>query len=76
MRPSLRLLADDLTGALDTAAEFVGMCGPIEVRWAEPLPAGLPASVAVDTGTRERDRAESVAIVERLAPLLHDGAIA
>jgi len=76
VRPSLRLLADDLTGALDTAAEFVGMCGPIEVRWAEPLPAGLPASVAVDTGTRERDRAESVAIVERLAPLLHDGAIA
>jgi len=76
VRPSLRLLADDLTGALDTAAEFVGVCGAIEVRWAEALPAGVPASLAVDTGTRERDTAESVAIVERLAPLLQDGAIA
>jgi alcohol dehydrogenase class IV len=67
--PSLRLLADDLTGALDTAAEFVGMCGPIGVTWAEALPSQLPACLAVDTGTRERDKAESVAIVERLAPL-------
>ena len=76
MRPSLRLLADDLTGALDTAAEFVGVCGAIEVSWADALPAGLPASLAVDTGTRERDKAESAAIVERLTPLLQDGAIA
>jgi uncharacterized protein YgbK (DUF1537 family) len=74
--PSLRLLADDLTGALDTAAEFVGVCGPINVTWAEALPSQLPACLAIDTGTRERDRAQSVAIVERLAPLLRDGAIA
>ena len=74
--PSLRLLADDLTGALDTAAEFVGMCGPIGVTWAEALPSQLTACLAVDTGTRERDKAASVAIVERLAPLLLDGAIA
>ena len=30
---SVRLLADDLTGALDTAAEFVGLCGPFDVTW-------------------------------------------
>lgn len=81
MRPSLRLLADDLTGALDTAAEFVGVCGPLQVTWAqvtwaEAQPSQLPACLAVDTGTRERDKADSVAIVERLAPLLRDGAIA
>ena len=32
---SVRLLADDLTGALDTAAEFVGLCGSFDVTWAE-----------------------------------------
>jgi len=42
MVPSLRLLADDLTGALDTASEFVGLCGPVEVRWADGLPAVAP----------------------------------
>ena len=28
----LRLIADDLTGALDSAAELTGLCGPV------PLP--------------------------------------
>jgi uncharacterized protein YgbK (DUF1537 family) len=74
--PSLRLLADDLTGALDTAAEFIGLCGPFDVTWANALPSRLPPCVAVDTGTRERDSTESVAIVEKLAPLLRDGSIA
>lgn len=74
--PSLRLLADDLTGALDTAAEFVGLCGPFDVTWAGALPSDLPSCIAIDTGTRERDKAQSVAIVERLAPLLRDGTIA
>ncbi|HWX63061.1 four-carbon acid sugar kinase family protein [Bradyrhizobium sp.] len=74
--PSLRLLADDLTGALDTAAEFVGLCGSFDVAWTGALPSKLPSCLAVDTGTRERDRAQSVAIVERLVPLLRDGSIA
>jgi uncharacterized protein YgbK (DUF1537 family) len=72
--PSLRLLADDLTGALDTAAEFVGLCGPFDVIWAE-VPTPIPSCIAIDTGTRERDKAHSVAIVGRLAPLLRDGSI-
>ena len=74
--PSLRLLADDLTGALDTAAEFVGCCGALDVAWAGALPARMPASLAIDTGTRECDKAHAVEIVEGLVPLLRDGSIA
>jgi len=73
---SLRLLADDLTGALDTAAEFVGLCGPLEVRWADELPAVAPNSLAIDSGTRERTRAEAIEIVRGLAPLLRGATIA
>jgi uncharacterized protein YgbK (DUF1537 family) len=73
---SLRLLADDLTGALDTAAEFVGWCGPLDVAWADALPGEMPTSLAIDTGTRERDKANAVAMVEGLAPLLRDSTIA
>ena len=76
MVPSLRLLADDLTGALDTAAAFVGLCGPVEVRWADSLPAIAPQSLAIDSGTRECAPAKAVEIVERLAPLLKDAGIA
>jgi uncharacterized protein YgbK (DUF1537 family) len=72
----LRLLADDLTGALDTAAEFVGLCGPLEVRWADGLSAIAPKSLAIDSGTRERTRAEAIEIVRRVAPLLRDATIA
>ncbi|MET4385158.1 uncharacterized protein YgbK (DUF1537 family) [Bradyrhizobium sp. F1.4.3] len=72
----VRLLADDLTGALDAAAEFVGLCGPFDVIW-QDAPAALSSrSLAIDSGTRERSKAESVEIVGRLAPLLRDGAIA
>jgi uncharacterized protein YgbK (DUF1537 family) len=73
---SLRLLADDLTGALDSAAEFVGLCGSFNVTWPGALPSELPPSLAIDTGTRELDRSKSHAIVGKLAPLLCEGAIA
>jgi uncharacterized protein YgbK (DUF1537 family) len=73
--PSLRLLADDLTGALDTAVEFVGLCGPIEVRWADRLPAIAPQSLAIDSGTRECAPAKAAEIVRGLAPLLRDAGI-
>jgi uncharacterized protein YgbK (DUF1537 family) len=76
MVPSLRLLADDLTGALDTASEFVGFCGPVGVRWADRLPAVAPQSLAIDSGTRECAPAKAAEIVQQLAPLLRDAAIA
>jgi len=72
---SVRLLADDLTGALDTAAEFVGLCGPFDVTWPEAPAAQGSRSLAIDSGTRERSRAESVEIVERLAPQLRGATI-
>lgn len=31
MTPVLRLIADDLTGALDTAAEFAALCSTVEL---------------------------------------------
>ena len=60
----LRLLADDLTGALDSAAPFVGRFGPIPTYWDET--AATAGSLALDGETRdlEPDRAR-----ERIAAL-------
>ncbi|MBL6080009.1 hypothetical protein JMJ56_18470 [Belnapia sp. T18] len=75
--PRLRLLADDLTGALDTAAELTALCGPVEVLWdgaAEgPSP---PGSVALDSGTREATRDAAIARAGSLAPALAGAGIA
>jgi uncharacterized protein YgbK (DUF1537 family) len=73
---SVRLLADDLTGALDTAAEFVGLCGPFDVTWPDALSANGSPSLAIDSGTRELAKADCIEIVGRLAPLLCEGTIA
>ena len=67
---ALRLLADDLTGALDTAAEFIGMAGPIRAYWAGAIPSELPATAALDSGTRELGECDALATVGRLAPAL------
>lgn len=73
---SIRLLADDLTGALDTAAEFVGLGGPFDVVWSEAFAPRESGSFAIDSDTRERSKAESVEIVGRLVPYLQGGTIA
>jgi D-threonate/D-erythronate kinase len=73
---SLRLLADDLTGALDTAAEFVGMTGPVNAFWHGAIPAVLPANAALDSGTRELDPRTAMRAVTTLAPALNGAAIA
>lgn len=72
----LRLLADDLTGALDTAAEFVGLCGPLDVSWIDTLPATLSGNLVLDSGTRELSRAQVLPIIEQLVPALYDATIA
>lgn len=73
---SLRLLADDLTGALDTSAELVGKFGPLEVCWsASSIAPGSP-SFAIDSGTRELSSDQAFAIVRDLAPRLADASIA
>ncbi len=66
--PVLHLIADDLTGALDTAAQFVGCIGAIPVCWLgglEPV-----ASLAMDSGTREASAERAQAVAGDLAPLL------
>src|SRR5882757_7106579 len=68
--PSLRLLADDLTGALDTSAEFVGLFGPLDVFWSA---ASVPVNqdrFSIDSGTRELEANEAFAIARELAPIL------
>lgn len=74
--PTLRLLADDLTGALDTSVAFVGLYGPIEVQWGDALPATLPDCLAIDSGTREKSAAEAAMIVAGYAPLLKGADVA
>ena len=73
---AMRLLADDLTGALDTAAAFVRLSGPISVYWPDVIPTELPQSAALDTATRELGRAEATAVLDRLSPTLASGALA
>ncbi|SCB13104.1 four-carbon acid sugar kinase family protein [Rhizobium hainanense] len=74
--PTLRLIADDLTGALDTAVEFVGVYGPIDVERSDALSKDLPDCLAIDSGTREKTAAEAEAIVGGIAPLLEGADLA
>src|ERR1700744_2905694 len=73
---SLRLLADDLTGALDTSAELVGKFGPLEVCWPSSQVAPNQASFSIDSGTRELPSEQAFAIVRELAPRLVEASIA
>lgn len=68
---SFVLLADDLTGALDTAARFVPRFGPMPVTWK-----GGWASGARDLATREGDAAAAVAAHEACAPALRGASLA
>ncbi|PWC40009.1 hypothetical protein TSO352_06695 [Azospirillum sp. TSO35-2] len=68
----LCLIADDLTGALDTAAQFATAANPIPVRWSG-LPATSPAAIALDSGTREASRDDARTRVAALAAGLPRG---
>ncbi len=72
----LRLLADDLTGALDSSAEFTGLFGPVHVVWPEASIPDFKGSLSADSGTRERNRQQAFATVTKLAPMLHGASIA
>jgi D-threonate/D-erythronate kinase len=72
----VRLLADDLTGALDTAAEFVPLTGELPVFWPDADPRESVGSLGLDSGTREGDPAAAAARVERLAASLQGADIA
>lgn len=72
----LRLLADDLTGALDTAAELVGVAGTVHAYWHGALPAVLEGNAALDSGTRELPPERAAGVVAGLTAHLEGGAIA
>lgn len=74
----LRLIADDLTGALDSAAQFTGAEGPIDVllEAGEGPPPALRGSLAIDTATREREAAAAAGVLRRTAPWLEGADIA
>lgn len=66
----LRLLADDLTGALDSAARFVPLTGRLPVLWDA---AAKVESAAFDSGTRDLSEDATFGRIEGFATLL-DGA--
>ncbi|MFH0302197.1 four-carbon acid sugar kinase family protein [Bradyrhizobium sp. 31Argb] len=72
----LRLLADDLTGALDTSAEFVGALDPLDVAWRADSITDRHGSFAIDSGTRELGAEQAFAIARELAPLLRGAGMA
>lgn len=74
--PSLKLLADDLTGALDTSAELVGAFGPLPVVWSTASLATGQPSFAIDSATRELEPHQAFAAVRKIAPLLEHATIA
>lgn len=63
----LRLIADDLTGALDTAAGFARVLGPVRVVWNQTTETG---SLAFNTGTREEKRTIAVERTKAFANLI------
>ncbi len=73
---SLKLLADDLTGALDTVAEFVGVFGPLPVVWPATSPSRGGESLAIDSGTRELGPDQAFAAIREIAPQLAGADIA
>lgn len=75
---AVRVLADDLTGALDCAARFIALTGSMPVFWRPPqsLPVLDRSSAAVDAGTREMEEATARQVNRGLAGLLCDADIA
>ena len=68
----LRLMADDLTGALDSAARFIPLVGPMPVFWGA-VPDNPPLHFAFDAGTREAGAAVAGRSAEGLVPVLAPG---
>lgn len=71
---TIRLVADDLTGALDTAVQFTGE-GPIDVIWRRK-PATARPRLAYDTGTRETSSEEAERSAANAATLLEGANLA
>jgi uncharacterized protein YgbK (DUF1537 family) len=69
----LRLVADDLTGALDSAAQFAAPARVIPVFPNRALPEPLAGDLAVDAASREEDGPAAEEIAARLSAILEPG---
>ena len=74
--PCLKLLADDLTGALDTSAELVGLFGPLNVVWSADAIGSTAEGFAIDSGTRECGVDDAFSMVQALTPKLAGAGVA
>jgi uncharacterized protein YgbK (DUF1537 family) len=72
----IRLLADDRTGAIDTAVRFVPLAGPLMVQWDLATALSSTGSLAFDLGTRELNDADSTRLAASAAALLRDADLA
>lgn len=72
----LRLLADDRTGAIDTAVRFVPLAAPLLVQWDLARARSSTGSLAFDLGTRELSDARSAELATGAAELLRDADLA
>ncbi len=72
----VRLLADDRTGAIDTAVRFVPLAGPVPVCWDLAKALDSTGNLAFDLGTRELSDAHSMQRATEAAALLQDADIA
>ncbi len=68
----LRLIADDLTGALDSAARLLPLTGILPI-FCGAVPDMPPAHFAFDAGTREAEGTEAAQIARGLTPVLARG---
>lgn len=71
----LRLLADDLTGALDSAAPFAAARGPLRVTWHDSA-LDEERDLALDSETRDASARDAARRVARLAPWLAGATLA
>jgi D-threonate/D-erythronate kinase len=72
----VRLLADDRTGAIDTAVRFVPFAGPLLVRWDLVKALNSTGSLAFDLGTRELTDAHSAKLAMTATELLRGADLA
>lgn len=72
----LRVLADDLTGALDTSAQFAASLGPVAVRFRDGDFDGEEACLAYASATRERSAEAAAEKLARLGGFFNGAGIA
>lgn len=72
---SVRLLADDLTGALDAAVRLVPLAGELPVVWDRDVALRENGAIALTTGTRDGTAADAVKAIGSLGDFWRGNAL-